>query len=522
MAHQTTTKIQMAQEDSIIGARRASGLVLPAQRILSWLDGSRRLFFTEHLGMQHLASQIVLVAVLLLCSHQVSAHKLLNGEISINGLNYAHSGQTMTMEMSVGIQGLKVENNQTIKLIPIFHNGDHTRELPAILLMGRRHYIYYERNHTLMDPAKTFVVYEGNGKQPDKVPYAVTTPYESWMDQAVIELTIVKNGCCGHTEHSVTERISRTKVSNFAPSLTYIMPTAEVKKDRSQAVSANVAFEINRTVLKADYQNNRNELRKIQDAIDSVKNDRDLVIRKIGLIGYASPDGNYANNEYLARKRTEVIGNFIEKYSGFSGDKMQTSSIAEDWNGLKQLISESDLNSKEEALKILNREYLNPDDKEKDLKAICGAEFGFVLNNLYPKLRRTDCLIQYTVRNYSVAETKQILKEQPQKLSLLEFYNYACQFEVGSNDFCDVLETAVQMFPTNETANLNAANVALSKHDLPLAEKFLAQAGQSAEAQNARGVLAEMKGQHDAALKLFQAAAEAGLQAAKDNLLKLQ
>jgi len=201
---------------------------------------------------------------------------------------------------------------------------------------------------------------------------------------------------------------------------------------------------------------------------------------------------------------------------------LQTSSVAEDWNGLKELISESNLNCKDEALKIIDRKYLDPDEKEKDLKAACGAEFRLVLNNLYPKLRHTDCMIEYTVRNFSVAETKQILQEQPQKLSLLEFYNYACQFQVGSNDFCDVLETAVKMFPSDETANLNAANVALSKHDLPLAEKFLAQAGLSAEAQNARGVLAEMKGQHDAALKLFQTAAEAGLQAAKDNLLKLQ
>lgn len=522
MTHQSTTeKSQTVDPETIDEAKFASDVVRFAQRILCWLENGRS-FFSQKFEIQYRIGRVCLVIFLLLCSHQVSAKKLFNGEVCINGLNYSHNEQTMSVEMNIDIHALKVKTNQKIQLIPVLHNGNTTKELPAILLMGRRRYIYYQRNRTEIDPQKTFVVYEANGNQPGKVPYAVATPYEEWMNQTIIELKVVTSGCCGHAEHSVTERISHTRIRDFVPALAYIIPAAETRKERSQAVSANVVFEFNHTVLKQDYHNNRNELQKIEDAIDHAKDDHDVAISKIQLIGYASPDGAYSNNERLARNRTEVIGNFIEKNSGFSSDKFQTSSVAEDWNGLKELISESNLNCKEEALKIINLKYRDPDEKEKDLKAVCGAEFRLVLNNLYPKLRHTDCMIEYTVRNFSVAETKQILKEQPQKLSLLEFYNYACQFQVGSNDFCDALETAVKMFPTNETANLNAANVALSKHDLPLAEKFLAQAGQSAEAQNARGVLAEMKGKHDAALKLFQTAAEAGLQAAKDNLLKHQ
>ena len=63
-------------------------------------------------------------------------------------------------------------------------------------------------------------------------------------------------------------------------------------------------------------------------------------------------------------------------------------------------------------------------------------------------------------------------------------------YKSGSQDFNDVFETAVRMYPNDETANLNAAIIALEKNDLAAAKRFLQKAGASPEAQNARAVLA--------------------------------
>ena len=73
----------------------------------------------------------------------------------------------------------------------------------------------------------------------------------------------------------------------------------------------------------------------------------------------------------------------------------------------------------------------------------------------------------------------------------------------GSKDYDDVFETAVRLYPDDETANLNAAVIALRKDNLEAASRYLTKAGQSAEAQNARGVLAAKQGDYAAAETAF-------------------
>lgn len=58
------------------------------------------------------------------------------------------------------------------------------------------------------------------------------------------------------------------------------------------------------------------------------------------------------------------------------------------------------------------------------------------------------------------------------------------------DEFTDVFQTAVRMFPNDETANLNAANAAIRRDDFGTARKYLDKTGDSAEAVYARGALA--------------------------------
>lgn len=91
-------------------------------------------------------------------------------------------------------------------------------------------------------------------------------------------------------------------------------------------------------------------------------------------------------------------------------------------------------------------------------------------------------------------------------------------YEPGSADFNDVMETAVRMFPDNETANLNAANTRLNMGDADGAKSYLDKAGNSAEAKNARGVYEMLKGNEAQARHYFEEAAKAGVKSAQENL----
>jgi len=116
-------------------------------------------------------------------------------------------------------------------------------------------------------------------------------------------------------------------------------------------------------------------------------------------------------------------------------------------------------------------------------------------------------------------EAAEVLKKDPRLLSLNKMYRVANLYPVGSDDYNRVLETAAAVYPNDPVANVNIAAVALRAGELARAEVYLAHAGNSAEALNARGVLQLLKGNADEARRLFQ---EAGSKEANDNLRLLE
>ena len=119
----------------------------------------------------------------------------------------------------------------------------------------------------------------------------------------------------------------------------------------------------------------------------------------------------------------------------------------------------------------------------------------------------------------SDTEAKRIMKTAPGKLSLQEFYTIANTYESGTPAYNEVFETAVRMYPDDETANLNAANVAMNKRDLTAARNYLEKAGTGKEAEYARGVLAALEGNYAEAQTHLQQAKAMGVSEA-DNCLK--
>lgn len=95
-------------------------------------------------------------------------------------------------------------------------------------------------------------------------------------------------------------------------------------------------------------------------------------------------------------------------------------------------------------------------------------------------------------------------------------------YKPGSQEYNDVFETAVRMFPEDQTANLNAANIALNKRDLPAAEHYLTKAGNTPEAIQARGLLALLQKKYDVAERLLTEAKSKGVREAEKNLQVLK
>ena len=206
----------------------------------------------------------------------------------------------------------------------------------------------------------------------------------------------------------------------------------------------------------------------------------------------------------------------------FDGVRFDVQSTPEDWDGLRRFVAGSDMECKESLLAIIDSD-LEPDARNWKLQTVDGKRpYDFLLANVYPKLRHSDYTVEYTVRAFNVEEAKQLLKTRPQLLSLNEMFLIAQTYEPGSAEFNEVFDIAVRMFPDDPTANLNAANAAVSEGALQRAETYLSKAGDTPEAVHARGVLLLLQGEYAGAETLLQQARQRGVREAEANLEQLR
>lgn len=307
----------------------------------------------------------------------------------------------------------------------------------------------------------------------------------------------------------------------FAPSFVYVQPEVEAVKVRDVKGQAYVDFPVNRTGIHPDYRRNPVELKKIIATIDEVKNHPDTRITLLSIKGYASPEGSYANNVRLAKGRTATLKDYVQKLYRFPEGFVMTDSEPEDWAGLRKYVETSDLAHKQEILALIDSDR-EPDNKDWKIKSTYPQEYAFLLKEVYPALRHSDYVVEFVVRAYTdVEEAKRILATRPGNLSLQELYMIANSYPQGSDEYNEVFATMVRLFPNDEVANLNAANVAMQRKDLVSAKKYLAKAGNSVQALYARGVCAGLEGDYPAARTWLEQAKVKGVKEAEEALMQI-
>lgn len=439
--------------------------------------------------------------------------------VSVENFNMNRNGKYLTVTMDINLSELDVNSNRAVLLTPRLVNGTDSLDLSSVGIYGHRRYYYYIRNGISTISGETEKSFKASNK-PEQLEYDNHIPYENWMDGATLKFHRSDWGCCQEILVEYEGLLGRHREA-FFPELVFVQPKAEVMKSRSLSGSAYIDFPVDQTVIYPDYRRNAVELGKIRATIDSVRNDKDVTITQVWLKGFASPESPYRHNTELAIGRTAALKKHIGQLYHFADNIIQTDYEPEDWAGLRRYVEQSNIDHRTEILAMIDSD-MEPDAKEAKIKRTYPQEYRFMLQNFYPALRHTDYRIDYNIRTFSEAdEIRRIMAEQPQKLSLNEFYLVAGKYEPGTDEFTDVFETAVRMFPNDEIANLNAANAAIRRDDFATARRYLDKAGDSAEAIYARGALAVREGDIATARKYLTKAKEMGLEKAASTLKEL-
>ena len=256
---------------------------------------------------------------------------------------------------------------------------------------------------------------------------------------------------------------------------------------------------------------------------DKIQNDKNLTIKGIAIEGFASPEGPLAFNEQLSKKRAEALKEYLVKNEKASSKLYKVTFGGENWDGLVKALKSSSMKDKDTFLKIIKNTTDDAKRKQEIMRVGGGAPYRAMLKEIYPRLRKVSCKIDYTVVNFDVEQGRVIIMENPKYLSLNEMYQVANSYPKGSKDFINVFDIAVRMYPTDEVANLNAGAVALSQKDLNKALRYMDKADHTtAEFINNTGVYNFLQGDINRAMAAFEQAARLGNEAAQKNLKQLQ
>ena len=345
----------------------------------------------------------------LFCPVPGSMAQVRQGSVTVQVNELAQRGDSLYVDMAVTTEGRNVPSRMSADFTPVLVSGERSLALPAVSLMGRNSYRNHRRALALMS-AKERGAYEKSApyyvvpdyKGDSRMDYRLALPYEAWMSSAQLTLQRIDCGC---GKSSVTDvRLLAGKVSleevivieryRIEPHLAYIRPEAEAVKSRAEQGESFLDFAVGKTSVNPEFGRNAAELEKIRRMIDLVQDDKDLTIKRIVIVGYASPEGSLAMNERLSEGRAKALRDYLQsRYPAIPGSLYSIRFGGENWDDLVKAVQTSDMPDKQAVLGILDGKQ-SSDAKELALKKIPAA-WEYMIKHILPPLRRVELTINY-------------------------------------------------------------------------------------------------------------------------------
>lgn len=342
-------------------------------------------------------------------------------------LNDVHVGSLTAVSFSLVLQAAKREGVEV--------------ELPPVIITGSKRFRFERRERALAScnaAAIPYLVLIDNHKTVSKnIDYRISIPYASWMQKARLLLRQELKDCCdlqllgvdtleqqialkGHpvpvpdtvsqknrpvpTRKIIADTVSASAVTRQAhkqgstPVQTPAPVPAKPARD-TESLVLYFDYPIGKDDIHPDLKNNRYEIDKIDRLFAPLQRENFVSVRSIRVCGYCSPDGNYGDNERLAEARSRFFSIYLRNAYGIPRSLVQVKSVAEDWEGLTDLLMRDNPPYREAALQVIAR-YGVFNGREKHLMDLQGgAPYKDMLRHFFPRLRRIEVIVRYENNN---------------------------------------------------------------------------------------------------------------------------
>lgn len=161
-------------------------------------------------------------------------------------------------------------------------------------------------------------------------------------------------------------------------------------------ITARIDFKVNQTDWETSYHGNDTILNKALAAIDSIVLDPRIRVKRITVVGTASPEGTLKGNIRLATNRARTLVNIFQHRYSFPDSIYAISTIPEDWEGMRLMLSNDSTTPYAETIVkfIDSTRNLEPDTRELQLKKLDdGLPYAWLHEHVLPYRRSASVVI---------------------------------------------------------------------------------------------------------------------------------
>ena len=287
----------------------------------------------------------------------------------------------------------------TLILTPVIRGTGQVLPLEPLVYRGRLAEKIHSRNEVFSRRRPSLP--DTNSDLEGLTYYHAVVPFRDWMRGGGLVLNSQWYGCKKDMVAEQNTLLAEPVPAPPAPPVVVVVEKPvpakplvfEVKKVTGNAY---LDFPVGKSAIQPDFRNNAAELAKIRGTLDSLIQAKNVRVRGITLVGYASPEGSTQLNDRLSAERADALKAYLlQNYKKGDPGLISARSGGEDWNGLRSLVAASSIRGKEALLKILDSDASDA-AKKASIKALNGgATYATLLKDYYPRLRKVEYTIDY-------------------------------------------------------------------------------------------------------------------------------
>ena len=306
---------------------------------------------------------------------------------------------TVTFDLNTDKTDLPAQRKEVI--LPYIYNEKDTLFLDVVEVYGKGRY-KRERQVNAINGDKDWELGDNQTFRKEGIyRYESKVPLKRWMKIANLGIRRQIVGCACENDLA-DEDIAQAslfedpQVQRRIPE--YALAEVARKWDFGQD-ELEIAFKVSRTEIDSSVFNNEVTFGKILEAVDKIHQNPLYRIEKLHVAGYASPEGPVKFNTWLGIHRAKALIRYIIDHRpeyGLTEENFEIHNGEENWGGLRRVLVDSQVEEKDEIIKIIDNDRLSGEAKKREIRKLNGGKaWEHMLKDIYPHLRSARYLAVY-------------------------------------------------------------------------------------------------------------------------------